>query len=188
MPADLSLRQRVRLEAQAELVRQVVDGGIFTVLDLGVEHGHSGRRVKQEWPQAFIQGVEVHGPTLDRLELSSAGSVYDSLHREDAVGFLAGAQGNGADSDIVIAAELVEHLQVDQAMALARLTADRARRLAIVTSPLGWMPQGELDGNPHQVHVTGWRPEDLEALGYRTWATFPELSLFVSFVDKTGLI
>jgi hypothetical protein len=37
----------------------------------------------------------------------------------------------------------------------------------VITTPLGFMPRDEVDGNPLEAHISGWEPKEVEKLGYR---------------------
>lgn len=192
----LSRRQVWRMALQNQLIGQVVSADErWTMLDLGTEFGHSARAVKAEWPKARITGVEVHEPTLAACR-ADAGEFYAETFLADAVDYLGKAfldddcsvHGGGTSSwDVVLAAEIVEHIPKHDGERFLSFVVDAARRLAIVTSPIGFQRQGPIYDNPHQEHVSGWTPEELEALGWKTHAVLPQgFGLFVSYYDKTG--
>jgi len=173
---------------QNQLIGQVVTREeAWTMLDLGTEFGHSARAVKAEWPKARITGVEVHAPTLEAC-CKDAGEHYRETVLADAREFLWRPDLGGQKKwDVVLAAEIVEHIPKEDGAKFLGNVADAARRLAIVTSPIGYQPQGPIYDNPHQEHVSGWTPEELEALGWKTHAVLPQgFALFVSYFDKTG--
>lgn len=179
----LSVRQRVRLEIQTALVRSAFGKGEeLKILDLGTELGHTGKRLRKAFPGAIIDGVEVHKPTLEKCI-----PVYDSLILADALKFM---RATPSQWDVIIAAELIEHLPKVQGNELLDLIGRRSR-LGIVTSPIGFAPQGEIKGNPHQRHVSGWTVEEMEHRGWDTFAILPggkRMSLGVYILDETGLI
>lgn len=140
----------------------------ISVLDLGTEYGHTGCSVRGVFPHATITGVEVHKPTFLACK-EQAGECYDYLIHEDALTYLA---ETGDFFDVIIAAELIEHLPKDKGQILLQLL-EKTGRLLIVTSPLGFKHQGELYGNPHQVHVSGWEQKEMKALGWETYALMP---------------
>lgn len=168
------------------LAHVVTPQEVFTVLDVGTEYGHSAERIKRVFHAAKITGVEVHEPTR-RACLDLRGDCYVSIQPHDAIAYMRELR-DGA-FDVVLAAEVVEHQGKEAGRSLLEHAERVASRLAIVTSPIGFQEHGELDGNPHQRHLSGWTPEELEGLGWRTFATMPTgYGLFVSFVDKTGRV
>lgn len=180
-----SRRQRWRMEMQGWLIEQVVmPGRRWTMLDLGTEYGHSAEHIKKRWPDADIVGVEVHEPTLDAC-LEDRGYCYSGLVLADAVKHLETCE----PVDIVLAAEIIEHMTPEDGVTLIRLAAQKARKLAIITTPIGFQPHGPIDGNPHQEHISGWDRHDFEACGWRTFVQMPYgYGLGVYFLDKTGLL
>lgn len=169
----LSERQKLRLRTQLSLL----DGLSATarVLDVGTEYGHTGRSLREEFPFAFIEGVEVHKETFDKCVELSAGATYNRLHHQDALDFFRGTQDSW---DAIICAELIEHLSKEKARELVAWMKAHSD-LVIVTSPIGFMRQGAMYGNPHQVHVSGWMQEEVEALGFETHLLDRSLSLGV---------
>lgn len=171
---QLSERQRFRLEKQIELVgTKHGQAGPFSVLDLGTEYGHTGRTIKAAFPKAEVYGVEIHEETLNRCRVENP-KVYAATHLGDALDFLKGA--DDYSYDVGVAAELIEHLEHDKGEELLDLLP-RVCRFAIVTSPLGFMAQGDLYGNPHQVHVSGWTKNDLTDRGWTCVGAWTHLRL-----------
>jgi hypothetical protein len=58
-------------------------------------------------------------------------------------------------------------LEKEDGRRLLERMAGLARRRIIVFTPNGFLPQGEVDGNPYQVHRSGWDIDEMQALGYR---------------------
>jgi hypothetical protein len=95
--------------------------------------------------------------------------IYDRIIEADAVAFL---EGN-PPFDIVVAAELIEHYEKTKGRRLGELVKEKGR-LGILTSPLGFMPQGAIDGNPLQKHLAGWDPDDFGGIGFKAFGIIPE--------------
>ncbi len=74
--------------------------------------------------------------------------------------------------DIVIALDVVEHLEKEESLELLRQCEKIARKAVIIETPKGYIPQN-MDiqghgGDEWQTHRCGWEPEEFEALGYQT--------------------
>jgi hypothetical protein len=78
--------------------------------------------------------------------------------------------------DVIVCAELIEHLTKEQGEELVGLMKERGETV-IVTSPLGFMRQGAIHGNPHQRHVSGWDSGELVALGFEIHSLYQKMSL-----------
>jgi hypothetical protein len=61
---------------------------------------------------------------------------------------------------------VIEHLKKEDGLKLIKQVEDIARRQVIIMCPLGYVPQGDLDNNPWQIHRSAWFPADFNLLGY----------------------
>jgi SAM-dependent methyltransferase len=74
--------------------------------------------------------------------------------------------------DAAICLDVIEHLEKCDGWDLLKQLERVARKLVIVFTPSGFMPQ---EGDrPWQKHLSGWTAEDLEGVGYSTflWKDF----------------
>jgi len=170
MPARLSPRQNVRLAAQMALLGiTYTSGDTFTALDVGSEIGLTGRRVAQDFPRAQIDGIDIYGPTITNA-LEYSGHAYRTLRNEDARTFLAETD---EEWDVGIAAEVLEHMEKEDGPLFLHNLWSRCKGV-IVTTPLGYLPYGEKSGNPYDLHRCGWTQDEMEALGFKTFAVYPQ--------------
>lgn len=169
----ISARQKWRLEMQTRLLKEHYGRQHpIKVIDLGTEYGHTGRYVREAFPNAEIVGVEVHEPTIIACR-QEEGQNYNALIHIDALAFLATFESK---ADVIIAAELIEHLSKEDGLLLLRGIAEHSH-LGVVTSPMGFKPQGPMYGNPYQNHISGWEQKELAQAGWDTYALMPgELS------------
>lgn len=75
--------------------------------------------------------------------------------------------------DVVLCTEVVEHLPKSDGLKLLQDLRSIARRCVVVTTPYGFMHHDPADcpgepwaKNPYQKHLSGFLPEELEAIGY----------------------
>ncbi len=73
--------------------------------------------------------------------------------------------------DLVIALDIIEHLEKEESLAMIRECEKIARKAVILETPKGYVPQN-LDiqghgGHEFQTHRCGWEKEELESLGYK---------------------
>lgn len=74
--------------------------------------------------------------------------------------------------DIVIALDVVEHLEKEESLDLLRQCEKIARKAVIIETPRGYVPQN-MDIQGHgadewQTHRCGWEVEEFQNLGYKT--------------------
>lgn len=70
--------------------------------------------------------------------------------------------------DAVVMIEVIEHLHEDEARKILTLAEKWARKKVIVTSPNGYVAQKAVDGNPLQVHLSGWELAKMRRMGFRS--------------------
>jgi len=140
---------------EAELV-----GRCKSVLDVGCG-GHSPLAAFAARIPLLV-GVDAHEPSLAQ---SRAAGIHDRYERCDVLDI---ARRFGRQSfDAAVALDLVEHLEKEEGWRLLEALETVARRRVLVFTPNGFLPQGELEGNPWQVHRSGWTVAEFEARGYR---------------------
>ncbi|HBG06064.1 MAG: hypothetical protein A2075_04250 [Geobacteraceae bacterium GWC2_58_44] len=80
--------------------------------------------------------------------------------------------------DTVFLVDVIEHLEKSEALDLLRRTEALARKQVVLFTPLGFLPQEDLDGKDAwgldggawQEHKSGWSPEDFDA-SWRIYAS-----------------
>jgi hypothetical protein len=138
---------------------------IIDVLDVGAGRGswgHTiraglGRKVKmlaiEKWP--------------DNCDILEATGLYTHIINDDALN-MAKYYGPGS-IDVVLASQVIEHLDGDDGHKLIDVMKGVASRLVIITTPLGFMPvTAENNLNPFERHLSGWNEADFWARGFDT--------------------
>ena len=132
------------------------------ILDIACGFGSWGyqiRVLKEGSP--FILGLDIWKPYVRK---TSKLGIYDGTIVADArfLPFRSNA------FDIIVACEILEHLNGKDGLRLIQEMERVCRIKAVVSTPLGFRRQKEIDGNPHQKHLLGWQTNDLDRLGYET--------------------
>ncbi|MFH1353986.1 MAG: class I SAM-dependent methyltransferase [bacterium] len=73
--------------------------------------------------------------------------------------------------DLVLALDIVEHLEKDEALDMIKQCEEIAKKAVIIETPKGYVPQN-IDilghgGHEWQTHRCGWETHELEKLGYQ---------------------
>jgi len=71
--------------------------------------------------------------------------------------------------DAVIMIELLEHLPAEAGLLLLEKAEKWAAEKVIVTTPNGFLPQKNLDGNELQQHLSGWTTDDFKTRGFSVY-------------------
>ncbi|MDO9529022.1 MAG: class I SAM-dependent methyltransferase [Syntrophales bacterium] len=69
--------------------------------------------------------------------------------------------------DCVIAIDLIEHLSKEDGLKLLRIMEKISKKKVVISTPNGFVPQNEYDGNRYQVHLSGWSYEEMVKMGFR---------------------
>jgi hypothetical protein len=64
------------------------------------------------------------------------------------------------------AADLIEHLGKEDGFRLLEHMELIARKVVVIVTPNGFIAQHLTDGNPLQIHRSGWTAHEMKALGY----------------------
>ncbi|MCM8795315.1 MAG: class I SAM-dependent methyltransferase [Candidatus Omnitrophica bacterium] len=71
--------------------------------------------------------------------------------------------------DAVVLVEVLEHLDKDKGKKLLEKIEQWARKKVLISCPNGYLPQGPEEGNPYQLHRSGWDIEEITRRGYRAY-------------------
>lgn len=133
-----------------------------------------GLSLKSKFIEADIRvGVDIFPSYLEKIEsevpyVAIKGDVRDmSMFLDNSF-------------DIVIACDIVEHLEAEDALKLIAECERIARVAVIIETPRGFVPQN-LDilghgGHEWQTHRSGWEPEQFEEMGYNVIVRDYEMS------------
>lgn len=132
--------------------------GCKTVLDVGCGYnsaiGHIRKTFKSE-------GIEIYPKTL---QLSKKRKLHDSYKLGDIRRL--GNYYKNKSFDAVVSIDVIEHLEKSEAIKMIKSMEKIARKKIILLTPNGFYEQEAYDGNPYQVHKSGWVISDLTKLGY----------------------
>lgn len=140
--------------ADAALMRMIAPGE--TVADVGCSDG----RGSEVLGRLNSTGFDIYEPALreavasGRCRRGVLTDVRDLPLRSQAF-------------DVVVALDVIEHFRKPEAIALLSELERVARRLVIVLTPNGFVPQPPGEDEPWQEHRCGFAPGELEAIGYR---------------------
>lgn len=127
-----------------------------TVLDLGC--GPSSPLKHVPWIKSST-GVEIHKPYLVK-------SKKDKIHTKYINGNIEDLKFTNKSFDAVLLIEVIEHLTVNNGLAMIKKAEKWAKKKVIITSPNGFLSQTIVDNNPYQKHLSGWDYNKLKSLGY----------------------
>lgn len=138
-----------------------------SLLDVGIGFGRwgflareqldifRGRLQRSQW-KTEIWGIEIFPQYIQ----SHQHWLYDRIIVEDAQLWFA---KNNRRFDVIIAGDVVEHFNKDEAQKLIAAMFATVNKAVIICIPLGCgYPQGETLGNIHESHLSTWEKEEFE--------------------------
>jgi len=144
-----------------------------TVCDIGPGEGTYARLFRPAHTGVWWTAIEIHKPYITKYKLKTTKTrpMYDEIHVEDA--------RQAADHlyyrDLVIAGDVLEHMERDAAVALLQRIEAAGAWHILISVPIVKSEQGEVDGNGYEAHVHQWDPDDMDTvlaqLGGTTEAT-----------------
>lgn len=131
--------------------------GVTSVLDVGCGLSSPLREIPKRF---YSVGVDVFKPTLTALKAYKS---YDDLVLADGRHL----PFKGKIFDVVLSLEVIEHMNKQEGYNFLIHLSRLAKKKLIVSTPSGFLPQGEYDNNVHQRHLSGWCENEFKALGFR---------------------
>jgi len=74
-----------------------------------------------------------------------------------------------ASFDYVQATEIIEHMPKASGRQLIELLKRVTRKQLLLSTPYAYLNQPAQDGNPYQLHVCGWMPQEFEEMDLRVY-------------------
>ena len=124
------------------VVALAVDGPL-EVVDVGPGVGTYAKLLRGPAVSRIV-GIEVYEPYVQTYRLRE---YYDDVVVGDVREVPIPA------CDVVVLGDVVEHMSEDDALAVWEAAAVAARRAVYLSIPIVHYPQGEIEGNAHEVHV-----------------------------------
>lgn len=132
-----------------------------SVLDVGCGYDSAIGHIRRSFQS---EGIEIYPKTLN---LSKKRKLHDTYKQGDIRKLNQFYKKKSFDAAVSI--DVIEHLQKNEAVKMIKMMEHIARKRVILLTPNGFYEQEAYDGNPFQVHRSGWERKDLEKLGYKVY-------------------
>jgi SAM-dependent methyltransferase len=142
------------------LLDRELDGQIESVLDVGC--GDSSKMQRFARRLKYSVGVDNFEP---RLLQGASASVYREYKKLNILDI--GKHFEPRSFDCVMALDVIEHLKKEDGYRLLEMMERIARKKVLIFTPNGFLEQQAYDGNPLQVHLSGWDVDEMQSRGYR---------------------
>lgn len=132
-----------------------------SVLDVGCGSNSPIRTVKKT---SYREGIDIY---KESLEESKKNKIHDKYVHGDIQKL--NEYYKPKSFDVVVALDVIEHLEKRHALRLIKDMETIARKKIIILTPNGFCDQGHYGNNPYQDHKSGWSKKDLGELGYKVY-------------------
>lgn len=141
------------------LERELV--GAKTVLDVGCGSWSPLANIKKTF---YSVGIDIHKPSIEEIKKKK-------IHDEYSVGDVLKLNKffKPKSFDAVVALDVVEHFEKKEGLELIKQMESIAKNKIIILTPYGFMKQHPYDGNPYQIHKSGWHIEEFRKMGYKVY-------------------
>jgi hypothetical protein len=160
VPAPLRSRLKDTFLTYHRALEQSLVGSCQSVLDVGCGWDSPLQVFSSRIP--LTVGVDGFAPSLERSRQRGIHTRYEQLELLEI-----GQRFAPGSFDGVVALDVIEHFEKPDGWRLLEAMERIARKRVIVFTPNGFLPQGEHEDNPWQVHRSGWTAEDFLPRGYR---------------------
>jgi SAM-dependent methyltransferase len=130
-----------------------------SLLDVGCGNNSP---IKHFSNKLYTVGVDAYLPSIEKSKNQRIHNDYLNIDVMDI-----GEKINSKSFDCVLASDLIEHLTKENGLKLIKMMEEIATKKVIIFTPNGFLPQGEYDNNPWQIHHSGWDVEEMQDLGYK---------------------
>ena len=141
-------------------VEKAVSDDCSSLLDIGCGDASPISRFANRPPSSV--GVDAYEPAIAK---SRALGIHDSYVCLNVLEI----KDNFVERsfDCVMALEVIEHLEKEDALRLIVMMERIARKRVVISTPNGFLPQGAFDENLLQRHRSGWEVDEMRSMGYR---------------------
>ena len=112
----------------------------------------------------YCIGIDIFEPSIEKSRKKNIHNEYYKMDYSNVEKVI-----KESSFDCVLASDFIEHLEKEEGYNLLRIMEKLAKKKVIIFTPNGFFKTKELDGNPWQVHKSGWTTEEMKDLGYKVY-------------------
>lgn len=138
----------------------IIDKTAVSILDVGCGQGFPMRMIKSRMRVIKSMGVDLFNPYIEEGKRLK---VHDKYTKVD----VRKIKFQNRSFDVVLALQIIEHLNKKDAWKLVEKIEKIARKQVIITTPIGKTYHPAVDNNKLQLHKSGFFPKEFEIRGYK---------------------
>lgn len=163
----MKLTDRVGLVHQNEICRNIYEiFNVKTVMDLGAGKNPQMQVCKDLGIRQLL--IDLGYPESDSESITRRNVDILDFHKIQSLILEFVGQ---ARVDCVVSIGNIEHLERCDGELLLNQVENWANKVVVFETPNGFVHQGAIDGNQHQIHLSGWTPSDFRKRGYKVYGT-----------------
>lgn len=148
----------------SNIIWKKLDKQAKTILDVGCGDG-SFMALVDQGKKLEVTGIDAYKPYLKKAEKTGA-------YKELAFGDIRKLPFLEKSFDVVLCSQVIEHLEKKEGEKLIDDLEKIAKSQVVIATTVGFFPyepfEGK-DGNPFQVHQSGWEPTEFKKRGYKVY-------------------
>lgn len=156
-----SIKLNIMLLAWSEPIGWIIKKNPKSLLDLGCGPGKIMSMIKYRTKVGNAVGLDLYAPALENCKIEGK---FNQLILSD----IREVKYPAKSFDVVLANQVIEHLNKKEAMQLIRNMERIAYGQVIISTPIGEIEDPEHHGNKYQKHQSSFIPSDFEKMGYKT--------------------
>lgn len=138
-----------------------------TVLDVGCGDGTFMALINKDG-NFKITGVEIFPEYVKRAKETG---VYEKVIEKDVMKI----NFSPKSFDAAVCSQVIEHLKKPDGIKLISKISEIAKEVVIIGTPNGHYSQGVYDENVYQKHLSEWRVEDFQKMGFKVYGQATKL-------------
>lgn len=139
-------------ESRPWILDKIQSAKASRILDVGAGSGTYATYLQNNGYDGVIDAVEVWSPYIEEFNLYAH---YNNVFQEDI------RNHEDFDYDVIIFGDILEHMSKEDAISLWSKVSKNASH-AVIAIPIIHYHQGEINGNPYEVHVKDdWSHEEV---------------------------
>ncbi len=151
---------KIFLLSLADPVCWVIDKSAESILDVGCGQGLPMQMINVRMNVVKSIGVDIYEPYIKEGKKRK-------IHTEYIKADIRKFSFKDKSVDVVMGLQVLEHLDKRDSWKLLEKMEKIARKQVIVSMPIGKTYHPAVDGNVHQLHLSGFYPEEFTKRGYR---------------------
>ena len=112
----------------------------------------------------FCVGIDIFKPSIEKSRKKKIHKEYHKINYSNVEKLI-----KESSFDCVLASDFIEHLKKEEGYNLLKIMERLSKKKVIVFTPNGFLPTGEHEGNPWQVHKSGWTVKEMKDFGYKVY-------------------